>query len=127
MPDHARDATLDPETIEMLIRLEATSQPGMLPRLVESFGTTGTALLERMRDSLAQPTPAQFARDAHSLKGAAGAIGALRLKRACAEAERATETGTRRTVLDRIAHEFHAARTALESLPGVRAPDVVSG
>lgn len=108
------DATLDAETIALLRRMDATSQPGIVLRLRDTFATTGLALVDGMRDALGSRDNAAFARHAHSLKGAAGAIGALRLRDACAEAERLVPSADASAALVRVASEFERARGALE-------------
>ena len=81
---------LDPHVLDTLSRLTPPGEPDVLAQVLRLFLDEAPRRLERLRTVLAKGDAAEFQRVAHSLKGAAGNIGAHALFDA---ARRADELG----------------------------------
>ena len=81
---------LDPHVLDTLSRLTPPGEPDVLAQVLRLFLDEAPRRLERLRSVLAKGDAAEFQRVAHSLKGAAGNIGAHAL---CDAARRAEELG----------------------------------
>lgn len=110
---------LDFEAIESLRSLSAEGDDSFLKEIVAIFvGDTPGRLLE-MRTAFAAGDQTTFSRAAHSLKGSASNLGAVRLRAVAEELERLSREGPLDGLdrhLPRVEAEFATAKAALEQL-----------
>jgi len=85
--------TLDPEVVATLRGLTVEGQPDAFVTLMTLFSTSSTALLETLRDAMARADAEGVARVAHTLKGSAANVGAVRLADACRRLEESLPGG----------------------------------
>ena len=104
-------AVLDPSTLEGLRMLEAATGTALLADLTRTFREDTPKRIAGIREALRTGDCEAIRRVAHSLRGSAGALGAMQLFSAATELERAAEheapAGCHHLV-DRL--EEHAAR-----------------
>jgi HPt (histidine-containing phosphotransfer) domain-containing protein len=81
---------LDPRSLDTLRQLTTPGEPDVLAQVLRLFLDEAPRRLDRLHSALAQGNAGEFQRAAHSLKGAAGNIGATALRDA---ARRADELG----------------------------------
>lgn len=79
---------LDMDSIAQIRELEAV-RPGLLAKLAASFEESGPRLLEQMREAIDRGDPAATRAAAHTLKGTAASLGALRLSECARRLEQA--------------------------------------
>jgi HPt (histidine-containing phosphotransfer) domain-containing protein len=92
-----------------LLALRAYQTPGesdIVLDLIDTFRRQTPLLVARLQDAAAQDDIAAVRRDAHTLKGSAGTIGALSLSREAAELEASARRGDTNVgpLVDRVVH-----------------------
>ena len=110
---------LDPVAIAALREI-AEGEAEFVTELVSNFlQSGGPGLLAEMRQALAQSDVVALTRAAHSLKSNAATLGAVELRKLCAELELAGRSGTLAGADEKVAQielEYERTRPALESL-----------
>ena len=109
-------AEMDLSVLEGLRELE-TDAPGIVADVIETFLRDAPAKLGRIVEGLAASDAAIVERNAHGLKGSAGAIGATRMFACCDEIERQSRGGNLgacREPATALADEFARVRAFLE-------------
>lgn len=91
----AVDPALDPGVLATLRQLNEPGHPDVLQEVLRLFLSDAPARLTSITAAIDRKDAAALERAAHTLKGAAGSIGATALQRACKEME---ELGRRRAV-----------------------------
>lgn len=84
---------LDPHVLDTLRRLTPPGEPDVLGQVLRLFLDEAPRRLERLRSAVAEGNAAEFQRVAHSLKGAAGNIGADALHDAARRADELGQAG----------------------------------
>jgi HPt (histidine-containing phosphotransfer) domain-containing protein len=84
---------LDPAAVQQLRALDSESGGGLVAELLELFEKGTPERVQRMREALASGDAKVVEREAHSLKGSCGALGAVELLELCAELERLARRG----------------------------------
>lgn len=110
---------IDPEAIENLRALDTDGDNAFLREIVGIFLQDTPQRLTELRTSLAAGDITRFARAAHSLKGSASNLGAVRLSAAAAKLEQLARhegLGNVETHLPAIDAEFASAKAELEAL-----------
>ena len=79
---------IDPATLVVLRQMRDGGVPNMIKDLLALFRTDGLPLIHAICDAAANGDAAKLKAAAHSLKGAAGNLGARDLASVCAELER---------------------------------------
>lgn len=69
----------DPSSLEMLFELEDSSEPSVVPSIVEQFQEDALAIFDKLERALHSENFLDFADAAHSLKGGSAQLGLLRL------------------------------------------------
>lgn len=113
-------ACLDAEIVQGLIELGA-DDPTLLPDLVDTFLVDAPTRIQGMHDAAQAADPTALERCAHSLKSAAGNLGARMLAELCRELEQKGRNGDLSDVeslLVRLEREFTTAGDALRSIRG---------
>jgi HPt (histidine-containing phosphotransfer) domain-containing protein len=109
---------LDPDTVEMLCAMAASSQAGMLEELIGILESQSAELMDEITGALTKNDAKTVQRAAHTLKGSALNLGAKLFAEACYAVEIAAEEKR----LDEIPAKLAAARTVFErTLPVLRA------
>lgn len=111
---------LDAEIVQGLIDLGA-DDPTLLPDLVDTFLVDAPSRIRAMHDAADAADPTALERCAHSLKSAAGNLGARMLAELCRELEMKGRTGDMsdvETLLVRVESEFTTAGAALRRIRG---------
>lgn len=111
-------ATLDPIAIERL--RDIASSPTSFGRLLQSFVTNGSALVDRLIDAVEAGDVEALMRNSHTLKSNAASFGATALAELCSSVESTSRAGSLDGATDlvpRIADAFETAIEALEALP----------
>lgn len=109
-------STLDAKTLEGLRMLEEATGTTLLADLTRTFRDDTPKRVAGLRDALQKGDADALKRIAHSLRGSAGALGALQLFAAATELERAVDrepVGGWKPLVDAV--DAHAAR-AIEAL-----------
>ena len=116
---------LDPDVLEKLSRINSNGV--FLGDLFRSFRSDGFRILQDMEQSLKDGDHDFFFELAHSLKGGALQMGALRLSGACARVAGIGETGMERDkaalLLSEMSELFRQALTALEERLEITTPE----
>ena len=115
-PAAPANAGMDLTVLDGLRALE-TDAPGIVADVIETFLRDAPAKLGRIVDALAATDAAGVERNAHGLKGSAGAIGATRMFEFCDEIERRSSEGNLsacREPAAALADEFARVRAFLE-------------
>jgi HPt (histidine-containing phosphotransfer) domain-containing protein len=84
---------LDPHTLDTLRKLTTPGEPDVLAQVLRIFLDEAPRRLERLHSALAEGDAVEFQRAAHSLKGAAGNIGARAVHDAARRADELGKTG----------------------------------
>jgi CheY-like chemotaxis protein/HPt (histidine-containing phosphotransfer) domain-containing protein len=114
----ASENTSDPLDESVLAGLRELGDQELLTELAELFLDDAASQLEALREGIEGDDAPSVERVAHTLKGACGSIGALRMSTICAELEDVGHSGEleRASVLvKRLGAEFGRVRTALEA------------
>ncbi len=85
---------LDPQTLETLRRLEASTEPGLLKELYGVYLSHSVDLIGGIRNAVAKKDADALRRSAHSLKGSSMEVGAKPLGAVCAELEKIGRAGS---------------------------------
>ena len=85
--------SLDKDRVRELQEL-ASDDPSLLGELIDIFLTGTPELIDQMRRALEDEDSASLRRDAHTLKGSSGQMGALRIQDLCATIETLASTGS---------------------------------
>lgn len=85
--------SLDKDRVRELQEL-ASDDPGLLTELIDIFLTGTPELIDQMRHSLEDEDSNSLRRNAHTLKGSSGQMGALRIQDLCATIETLASTGS---------------------------------
>lgn len=107
---------LDAKVIGELRELQDGGSPGLLAELIDLFLKQGEEKLVELRQALESRNDAVLGRIAHTLKGSAGSLGALRLSGICRELEGALRGNAWPEAEERVSEveaEFARVRTAL--------------
>jgi len=113
---------LDGDRIQMLRGIGAPDGLGLLPSLSVGFVQDGATRLAAMRSATGSDRGHVLAEAAHSLRGSAATVGAVRVAQLCADLEAVALTGTAAdasrvdALLDRLAVELAAAGSALDGM-----------
>jgi histidine phosphotransfer protein HptB len=110
---------LDFEAIESLRSLSAEGDDSFLKEIVAIFVGDTPGRLRELRTAFAAGDQTTFSRAAHSLKGSASNLGAVRLRAVAEELERLSREGPLDGLdrhLPRVEAEFATAKAALEQL-----------
>jgi HPt (histidine-containing phosphotransfer) domain-containing protein len=83
----ASHRALDPAVLDTLRQLNAEGQPDVLAEVFGVFLADAPARLEAIASAVNSKDAAALQRAAHTLKGAAGTIGAVDLQNACRQLE----------------------------------------
>ncbi|MFM9970673.1 MAG: Hpt domain-containing protein [Burkholderiales bacterium] len=106
---------LDLEQIEDLRRIDA-GKGAVLARMVDKFAAVIAERVDLIHSHFASRNMTELAMAAHSLKGAAGNLGASRLAALCAQIERAGHDKaeqTAETLIEKLRAEGEVARVSL--------------
>lgn len=85
--------SLDKDRVRELQEL-ASDDPGLLSELIDIFLTSTPEMIDQMRHALEDEDSDSLRRDAHTLKGSSGQMGALRIQDLCATIETLASTGS---------------------------------
>lgn len=110
-------ATKDPVFIDLdNLRSNACGDEAFVREMTSLFVTQAERLLGELKALCDQDDPAEWYEVSHALKGAAGGIGAERMRMYCEESQEANELGAQdRIVLyDKIENEYQALKLYLE-------------
>jgi HPt (histidine-containing phosphotransfer) domain-containing protein len=118
---------IDPAALAVLQQLRRPDRPDPVAELIDLFLHETPERLREMRTAITQYNADALSHAAHSLRGCAGSIGAVRMASLCEELEenaerRALQVSSR--LLKEIETEFDKARQALEV---VKAESAASG
>jgi len=107
----------DPDVVATLQSLTRDGNPDAFLSLTSLFLSSGAELLTALRDAIARDDTATAGGIAHTLKGSAANLGALRLADACRELEESLPSGpaTTEPVVTRVEAEFAQLRTWLDA------------
>jgi HPt (histidine-containing phosphotransfer) domain-containing protein len=100
--DVAVDATLDASVLAELREFAGPEDASMVGRLVSLFLEEARGHLRELNAAADARDTVRVARAAHQLCGSAGFVGAIGLKRLCAEIERSAEHGILAGLDDRL-------------------------
>lgn len=84
---------LDPQTLDTLRQLTPPGEPDVLAQVLKLFLEEAPRRIERLRSALTEGNAVEFQRLAHSLKGAAGNIGANAVHDAARRADAVGKSG----------------------------------
>lgn len=115
----SQSPVIDPEAIENLRALDTDGDNAFLREIVGIFLQDTPQRLTELRTSLAAGDATKFARAAHSLKGSASNLGAVRLSAAAAQLEHlARQDGLANvaTHIPPLESEFAVAKSELEAI-----------
>ena len=110
---------LDPAVLETLRQLNEPGQPDVVREVLGLFRTDAPSRLEAISTAMEAQDAAALQRAAHTLKGAAAAIGATALHGACRALEEAGKQGALDSVAADVAtlrHEYERVRDAIDQL-----------
>lgn len=116
---------LDPEALARLHALDPHGGQRLMERAAEAFETLVDRVLPRWDAALDSGDLATIAPLAHTLKSAAGALGALALADDCAMIESLLRHGRQDGVLERarrLRRDLPGVRAAVQALAGTRTP-----
>lgn len=116
MTDLAQTPILDAETLATLRQAQIPGEPDFIGELVEALVIEAPDLLGRMERALATGDAVMLRRAAHSLKSAAGNLGARRLRDMSEALElmgSSGDVGGAETLVVRARHEYDQALVAL--------------
>ncbi len=116
MTDLAQTPILDAETLATLRQAQIPGEPDFIGELVDALVIEAPDLLGRMDRALATGDAVMLRRAAHSLKSAAGNLGARRLRDMCEALElmgSSGDVGGAETLVVRARHEYDQALVAL--------------
>ncbi|MCW2844706.1 MAG: hypothetical protein JWN22_2622 [Nocardioides sp.] len=117
VPDLVPDLVLDRGRLTELLETGSADLP-LLHRIVDRFGTRALDAATELRAATSAVDAMEVARVAHSLRGAAGNVGLVRLARSCERIELAAEAGVLPgpVVLEAVATESLEGVTQLQRL-----------
>jgi signal transduction histidine kinase/CheY-like chemotaxis protein len=121
------DGAFDESILAELRLLQDNARPHFLMDMLSAFRTDSQRHLEGMRAAAAAGDAEQWRSAAHSLKGAAGCLGARQLAQLCQEAEQRGRTGLLANIeelLTRIENQLSRDCVALDSWAGELVPEV---
>ena len=107
---------IDHSLLESLRELQGDGKPDILDELIELFLSDVPLQLAELREAAEAGEPHSVERIAHTLKGSAANMGALRMKALLAELEeigRSEELGAAPERISRVEEEFGRVRAAL--------------
>ncbi len=110
---------LDEESIENLRALGPEGDDSFLKEIIGIFIDDTPQRLQEMRDAFAARDQSTFSRAAHSIKGSASNLGAMRLKSLAEKLEKAAKQASLDGLdaeLPKMEAEFATARAELEKL-----------
>ncbi len=113
----APTGVLDPQVMETLRLLRLPGQPDPLPPLIDEFIETAQSRLQEIQAATINHEVAALEFAAHSLRGSAGGIGALRLAALAAELEEGVRNGSLHRaaeLLTQMEAEFLSVRRTLD-------------
>lgn len=119
MSELAQTPILDAETLATLRQAQIPGEPDFVGELVEALVIEAPDLLERMQAGLAALDAVMLRRAAHSLKSAAGNLGARRLRDVCEALELMASSGDvtgADPLVVRAKHEYDQALVALNQV-----------
>lgn len=119
MSELAQTPILDAETLATLRQAQIPGEPDFVGELVEALEIEAPDLLERMQAGLAASDASMLRRAAHSLKSAAGNLGARRLRDVCEALELMASSGDvtgADPLVARAKHEYDQALVALNQV-----------
>ena len=109
---------LDPEIFGQLREADRAGGNGFLAGLIQKYLQEAPTRILTLRDAVARADCAVVVKEAHALKGSAGALGALTMAAACGDLEilgrGGSLTGAER-LLTRVEKEFDLVCSALET------------
>jgi two-component system sensor histidine kinase/response regulator len=109
------EATFDPETVAALRSLGAEDEPDAFVELTTLFVPSGAGLLETLGGALARGDDEAVGQVAHTLKGGAANLGALRLADACGALEDACGTPEAAPAAALVEAEFEQVRAWVDA------------
>jgi len=107
---------IDAEAIAKLRELEELGTPGLVPLLVESFGSGSRKLLTQIEESIASGELEGMRRAAHTLKSGSAQLGAVRVSELALALEKSEGPDNVGDFADALSHAFDEAIAALGSL-----------
>jgi two-component system sensor histidine kinase/response regulator len=110
----------DPDVVASLRSLTRDGQPDAFVSLTTPFASSGAGLLETLREALARDDAEAVGRVAHTLKGSAANLGALRLADACRQLEEVLSSDMEvvGAAVTRVEAEFEQVQAWLAGEPG---------
>ncbi len=118
MSELAHTLIVDVETLAMLRQAQIPGEPDFVAELVEALAIEAPELLAQMRGALLSHNAVTLRRAAHSLKSAAGNLGARRLRDVCEALELMASSGDTTgadPLVERAQHEYDQALVALNA------------
>jgi PAS domain S-box-containing protein len=110
----AAGEALDPRHLERLRAISLESDPDLMRKIVDQFGSQD--YLTELRDALDRGDRAFLQARAHGLKGTSSLLGATRLPRLCAQLEQLSNEANREECLDQLALIEREHRRVLKGL-----------
>ncbi|HXG89864.1 MAG TPA: Hpt domain-containing protein [Vicinamibacterales bacterium] len=110
---------LDPKVLATLRQLNQPGEPDVVGEVLALFRVDAPGRIEAITQAAAAGDSAGLQRAAHTLKGAAGSIGATELQRVCRaleEAARAGHTVPASSSMAELHHAFAQVRAAIDQL-----------
>ncbi len=119
MSELAQTPIIDAETLETLRQAQIPGEPDFIAELVEALEIEAPDLLARMQVALGSLDAPRMRLAAHSLKSAAGNLGARRLRDVCEALELMASSGDvtgADPLVARAKHEYDQALVALNQV-----------
>ena len=113
-----KDGPLDPEIFGQLREADRAGGNGFLAGLIQKYLQEAPTRILTLRDAVARADCAVVVKEAHALKGSAGALGALTMAAACGDLEilgRGGSLNGAERLLTRVEKEFDLVCSALET------------
>jgi len=117
-PLPVKDGPLDPEIFGQLREADRAGGNGFLAGLIQKYLQEAPTRILTLRDAVARADCAVVVKEAHALKGSAGALGALTMAAACGDLEilgRGGSLNGAERLLTRVEKEFDLVCSALET------------
>lgn len=115
-PPPVGPAVLDAQAIARLRELDPHGTQGIVPRVLRAYENALLRQLEEFDAARAADDAERVSRLAHTLKSSSASVGAHRLSRLCAEAERALRTQQPNGLGPQLEELIHEARQVLAAV-----------